>query len=372
MPATHLGELEQFIYMKVAIDISQIIYGTGVSVYTRNLVKGLLKKDSGNDYILFGGSMRRFSELKQIAENFEGKHESKIYHYPPALADFVWNKLHKFPVEKLVGQVDVVHTSDWAEPPSSAFKVTTVHDLYAFKFPRMVHPKVLEVQKRKLRWVIRESARIIVPSNSTKEDLTTLGVNEDLIRVIPESQSISKADDTEITRVKKKYGIQGDYLLVIGASQLKNTEKIIKAYHLSTAGKELKLVIAGRPSNIKIEPERNIRILGHVKEEDKAGLISGSLGLVYASIYEGFGIPILEAFACGVPVVTSNVGSMMEVAGDAAELVDPYSVSSIKEGIEKILRGPKSFIEKGEKRVQDFSWDKTAEMTLDVYKETVK
>ncbi len=358
--------------MKIAIDISQIIYGTGVSVYTKNLVSGLLKKDSENDYVIFGGSMRRFSELKHIAENFVGKYEHRIYKYPPALADFVWNRMHKFPVEKIVGSVDVVHTSDWAEPPSNAFKVTTVHDLYPFKFPKLIHPTVLDVHKRKLGWVIRESSRIIVPSNSTKDDLVKLGVREGIVRVIPESQSISKADDTEIDRVKKKYGIQGDYLLVIGATPLKNTERIIKAYHLSTAGREIKLVIAGRPSNIKIEPERNIRILGHIGEGDKAGLISGSLGLIFSSIYEGFGIPILEAFACGVPVVTSGFGSMLEIAGDAAELVDPYSVHSIKEGIEKILRGPKSFIEKGEKRVKDFSWDKTAEMTLNVYKEVMK
>jgi glycosyltransferase involved in cell wall biosynthesis len=313
--------------------------------------------------------MRRKSELKAVADGFVGNFESKIFGYPPALADLVWNRLHKFPIEKLTGQVDVLHTSDWVEPPSSAFKVTTVHDLYPFKFPRMVHPKILEVHKRKLRWVIRESKRVIVPSISTKNDLIDLGVREDFIRVIPEAPAYSKANAAEVARVKKKYKIQGDYLVSVGVTQLKNTKKIIDAFHLSTAGKELKLILVGRPSNIKIEPERNVRLVGYVPEGDMGALMTGSRGLVFASLYEGYGIPILDAFACGIPVVASTTGSMPEVAGDAAEFVDPYDTSSIKEGIENILRGPKSYIERGGKRVKDFSWEKTAKMTLDIYNE---
>jgi glycosyltransferase involved in cell wall biosynthesis len=355
--------------MKIAIDISQIIFGTGVSKYTKNLVRELLKNDPEDKYVLYGGSMRRFSELKAVSQTFTGNYETKILAYPPTLADYVWNKLHVFPIEKILGQVDVLHTSDWSEPPSSAFKVTTVHDLYPFKFPRMVHPKVLAVHTRKLSWVIRESSRVISPSESTKEDLINLGVKEELIRVIPEAPSLSKANEHEIIDIKKKYRIQGDYLISIGVTQLKNTKKIIEAFHLSTAGKELKLVLVGRPSNIKIEPERNIRMLGFVPDEDMSALMTGSKGLIFSSLYEGYGIPILDAFACGVPVVTSNTGSMPEVAGDSAILVDPYDVSSIKEGIEKALRGPKSFVEKGEKWVAEFSWQKTARMTLDVYKE---
>jgi glycosyltransferase involved in cell wall biosynthesis len=90
---------------------------------------------------------------------------------------------------------------------------------------------------------------------------------------------------------------------------------------------------------------------------------------VYPSFYEGYGLPILEAFACGTPVVTSDVSSMPEVAGDAAVLVDPYDVNSIADGIVKALNAPKALIEKGFVRVKEFSWDKTARMTLDVYRE---
>lgn len=355
--------------MKVAIDISQIIYGTGVSKYTTNLVQALLKADIQGKYVLFGGSMRRFAELKEMTANFGGNCETRILPYPPALADFVWNRLHVFPIEKIIGQVDVVHTSDWSEPPSEASKVTTVHDLYAFKFSRLIHPKALAVHKRKFSWVVKESKRIIVPSISTKSDLVEMGIREEIVKVIPEAPQLTKSSDEKVAQVKKKYGIGGDYLICIGVTQIKNIERITKAFHISTAGHELKLVLIGKASNIKVKPERNVRILGYVDQNDMSALMTGSSGLIFASLYEGYGIPILDAFNCSVPVVTSNTGSMPEVAGDAAALVDPYDVYSIKEGIEKILRGPKSFIEKGEKRVQDFSWEKTAKMTMEVYKE---
>jgi glycosyltransferase involved in cell wall biosynthesis len=219
---------------------------------------------------------------------------------------------------------------------------------------------------------MKESKRIIVPSNSTKQDLTNLGVSEDIIRVIPEAPSLSKANEVEVANVKSKYSIQGDYLISIGITELKNTKRIIEAFHLSTAGKELKLILVGRPSATHIEPERNVRVLGHVPQNDLSTLLTGARGLIFASLYEGYGIPILDAFACGTPVVTSNISSMPEVAGEAAMLVDPYEVSSIAEGITKILSAPMGFIEKGTARVKDFSWNQTAKMTLDVYEEVIK
>lgn len=350
--------------MRVGIDVSQIVYGTGVSTYTKNLVASLLSADEENEYVLFAGSLRRKAEILNTFPN------TKVFPIPPTAADFLWNRLHAFPIEKLIGKVDVFHTSDWSEPPSSAFKVTTVHDLYPLKFPKMVHSKVLETHKRKLYWVRKESKRIIVPSISTKNDLVHFGFNEDIIRVIPEAPSRIKIQDEEIAAVKKKYNVRGEYLISIGVTPLKNTEKIIKAFRLALPGKDLKLLVAGRPSNLKLQPERNVRYLGYVPENDLSALLSGSRGLIFASLYEGFGIPILDAFSCSVPVVTSNIGSMPEVAGNAAELVDPNSVNSIAEGIQKIFRGPKSFIDRGNARVKEFSWEKTATQTLEVYRES--
>lgn len=350
--------------MRIAIDISQIVYGTGVSTYTENLVKNLLKIDKENEYLLFAGSLRRKQDVLRIFP------KTKVFPIPPTLSDILWNRLHSFPIENLIGKMDVLHTSDWSEPPSKAFKVTTVHDLYPFKFPRLVHPKILEVHKRKMKWVLKESKRVIVPSNSTKEDLISLGMKEEKIRVIYEAPSLVKTSLEKVEEIKKKYNLQGDYLISIGVTKLKNTENIVKAFHLGSAGQDVKLVLVGRAVGVKLEEARNIRILGHVPKEDLGALLTGSRGLIYPSLYEGFGIPILDAFNCEIPVLTSNISSMKEVAKDAAELVDPNDPSSISEGIEKILRGPKGFIERGLARVKDFSWEKTAEETLKVYKES--
>lgn len=355
--------------MRVAIDVSQIIFGTGVSTYTRNLVQGLLNIDNLNNYIFFGGSLRRFGELKSDVASFKGRFIPKVFAYPPAFSDLVWNRLHFLPVEKLIGNVDVLHTSDWSEPPSKAFKVTTVHDLYPFKFPRLIHPKILEVHKRKMYWSIKESNAIIVPSISTKNDLVNLGASENVIRVIPEAPGAQKAAERDIELVKKKYKIQGDYVLSVGITPLKNTKRIIEAFHQARVGKDLKLVLLGRPNNIDVQEERNIRILGHVPDVDYGALLSGSRALIFASIYEGYGIPILDGFACGVPVVTSNTASMPEVSGGAAVLVDPKDLGSISDGIVKALKGPKGLVEKGYERIKNFSWEKTAQATLQVYSE---
>lgn len=357
--------------MKIAIDISQILYGTGVSVYTRHLVTSLLKVDADNQYLLFGGSLRRYKELKEISDSFIGNYVSKTFAFPPTFANLIWNKLHMMPVEKLVGLVDVVHTSDWSEPPAKAKKVTTVHDLYPFIFPRLVHPKVLDAHKMKMSWVLKESSRIIVPSESTLNDLVKFGANPEIIRVVPEAPSVKRATEKEVADVKKRFKIQGDYLVSVGATPLKNTPRIIEAFGLATPGRNLKLVIVGKPTNLSITDHRNVRTLGHVESSEYGALLTGSKGLIFPSIYEGYGIPILDAFSCGIPVVTSNTSSMKEVGGDAAILVDPMDTSSVSEGIKKVLQSPKSLVLKGSKRVSQFSWEKTAKGTMKAYSEAI-
>ncbi len=355
--------------MRIAIDISQIVYGTGVSVYTKNLVDNLLQIDKENEYVLFAGSLRRRKDVLSLFP------KATIFPIPPTLADLIWNRLHVFPIEKLIGSVDVFHTSDWAEPPSRAFKVTTVHDLAPFLypnlFPRDIIRNIVDTHKYRLSWVRKEAKRIIVPTFATKKDLVSLGFKGEIIRVIPESISsdFRKLPSDKVKEILRKYKIFGDYVISVGMDPRKNTERIIKAFEHTSAGKDYKIVFVGTPKYMKVRDARNVRILGNIPSQDLVGLYSGARALIYPSLYEGFGLPILEAMACECPVVTSNISSMAEVAGDAAMLVDPYKVDSISDGIEKILKGPKNYIEKGLKRVQDFSWEKTARMTLDVYKE---
>ena len=355
--------------MKIGIDISAVLYGTGVSRYTENLIKNLLLVDKENEYVLYGGSLRRRNEFVKFASKLHGNFKSKFFFFPPTLADVMWNRIHKVGIERLIGKVDVFHSSDWTQPPSKAFKVTTVHDLIPLKFPKFIHSKIVSVHKRRFEWVKKEADRVIVPSNATKEDLSVYGIPKEKIRIIPEAPVHSLVKPAIMESVKRKYKLRTKYLLAVGVSPYKNTERIIKAFDLVGGGSDLKLVVVGRPNYTEIDERRGVVFVGAGSDEDWSALHSGAEALIFPSLYEGFGLPILDAFNCKTPVVTSNISSMPEVAGDAAVLVDPYDVNSIAEGIEKILRGKKGFVDKGTRRVKEFSWEKTARETLKVYKE---
>ncbi len=357
--------------MRIGIDISQIIYETGVSWYTKKLIENILRIDKENEYVLFGGSLRRLDDLRAKVDGLSGNFTTKFFPLAPTVLDFVWNRLHLGNIERLIGEVDVFHSSDWTQPPTKAFKVTTIHDLWPIKFPELNHPTIVSAHNARLYWVKREADRIIVPSEATKFDLIELGFEKEKIRVIHEGPHIEKkfTDKAFTSEVKRKLGIQGEYVLGVGISARKNTKNIISAFELARAGKDLTLVLVGR-QQMKIEQQRGVRLVGAVSDKVLEALFSDAQALVYPSLYEGFGLPILDAFVSECPVVTSNISSMKEIASDAAVLVDPKNVANIAEGITYALTHKKTLIGKGLKRVKDFSWQKAAEETLKVYKKS--
>lgn len=349
--------------MKVAIDISQIVYGTGVSVYVKSLVEELVRSDISNQYVLFGGSLRRQSELNDFVSHLKGNVTSKIFPISPNMADLVWNRLHVLPVERLLGSVDAVHTSDWSEPPTvKAKKVTTVHDLTPFKFANETPRMVRDVHQRKLARVKAESNAIIVPSLATKNDLVEMGFDEGKIHVIYEAVSQSFHAHTKVTAVSPRFDIHGTYILAVGTGMRKNLERLIEAAsHIQEVDQ---LVIVGDG-----ESTERVTYVGRVSDEELVSLYQNAVCLAYVSLYEGFGLPILEAFKLGTPVVTSNIGSMKEIAGNAAVTVDPTDVKTIRQGIEKALLSRKKLINLGLEREKEFSWEKAARETLAVYKQ---
>lgn len=380
--------------MRIGIDISQIVYGTGVSDYTISLVKSLLKIsakggpasgwDKKNEYVLFGGSLRQQGKLKQFIRNSTAK--GVILPIPPTLADFLWNKLHFLPIETFTGKLDVFHSSDWTQPPTRAAKVTTIHDLAVLKYPEVFPPNILSAHRRRLAWVKKECDLIIAVSKSTKKDIIEiLKIPEAKIHVIYEAPSFNFTSEvsprrgrgpstSEVFRVKKRYGIKGDYILSVATLEpRKNLQRIIKAFKiLGKDFNDFQLVLVGKIGwGESLKPSQNIILTGYVTDEELSVLYSGASCLIYPSLYEGFGQPILEAMACGCPVVTSNISSMPEVAGDAAVLVDPLSVESIAEGIKKALENREELVKKGYQQVKKFSWDKCARETLKVYEEVV-
>lgn len=355
--------------MRIGLDISSIIYGTGVSVYTKKLVENLLYLDDQHEYVLFGGSLRRSGEIRNFVESLKAKNVTgKVLPISPTIADFLWNKLHLLRIEKLIGSVNVFHTSDWAEPPSKLPKVTTIHDLSPLLFPRFTPSNIVEVHKRRLDWVKKESDRVIVPSQTTALDAIKFGIRKDAIKVISESYIYERASEGEISKVKLKHNISGKYFLAVGANKRKNTYRIVKAFMKVNNTLNYKLVVVGHPK-FKHSSYDNVIFTNFITDHDMAALYSGTEALIYPSIYEGFGIPILEAFNLGVPVVTSNLGSMLEIAGKNAVLVSPDSVKSIIHGMKSVVENKIKYSGLGKNEVKKYSWHKTAQLTLNVYKE---
>jgi len=380
--------------MKIGIDISQIVYqGTGVASYTRSLVEGFSRIGTDNRYVLFGSSLRNLKILRDFAKLFDKKiFKPRFSFLPPKFLEFLWNGIHLIPIEFFIGEVDVFHSSDWLEPPTRrAKKVSTIHDLAVFKYPQTFQPRgghnIVNNQKRKLFFVKHYGDLVIAVSQTTKQDIIDiLKIPEKKIKVVYEAADSDyfPRNQDEIKTVKEKFKIKGDYFLCVGTREpRKNIDRVIVAFtQLAKELPDYSLVIAGKygwgedVAESRIKPacrqgrnlESRIKILGYTEKEDLARLYSGTKGFIYPSLYEGFGLPILEAMACGAPVITSNIGSMKEIASGAAFLCNPESVESIAEAMLKITKEDQNELrQKSLVRAGDFSWDKTALQTLEAY-----
>lgn len=174
--------------MRIGIDISQLAFeNTGVATFLKNLVEKLISEDRENEYFLFFSSLRR--NFKFSILNFKSTPKNlkiKTFKLPPSLLDFIWNKLHIIPIEWFIGPVDVFISSDWTEPPTiKAKKITILYDLVVYKYPNETAKKIVDVQKRKLKWTKKECDKIICISESTKKDAQELlGINEARLRVV--------------------------------------------------------------------------------------------------------------------------------------------------------------------------------------------
>lgn len=184
--------------MRIGIDISQLAYeATGVANFLKQLVEHLIEEDKGNEYVLFYASLRKplsfpklWSRGKRVTiENFPKSEVKSVtineFRLPPTLLDILWNRLHIFPIEKLIGPVDVFISSDWTQPPSKAKKVTILYDLIVYKHPKETANKIVNVHKRRLKWVKKEVDKVICISEATKKDaIKLLGIDEAKLAVI--------------------------------------------------------------------------------------------------------------------------------------------------------------------------------------------
>jgi len=374
--------------MVIGIDISSIPYGTGVSSYTINLVRHLLKIDKINHYKLFYCSLRQ--PLNPEVKLWGKLPNVKIYHYhlPPTFFEILWNRLHILPIELFIGKCDVFHTWDWTQPPAmSAKTVTTVHDFVPFLFPETQHQKIITVFKRKFFWASIVNDLFICVSQNTKLDLLRLFPRLDHNRIVtipeaPEDKYINfyqlKSEDkkNKISKIKKMYDLK-NYVLAIGTREpRKNLKRLIEAfisYKKINPKTTVELAIAGKygwGEDVSHLKHPYIKILGYIPDREIAALLAGATCLCYPSLYEGFGLPPLNALTLGIPVITSNISSLPEVTGSAAILIDPLDTNSIISALTKILKSPSfrhTLSKRGPVQSSKFSWDNTAKLTLSAY-----
>ncbi|MFQ5610998.1 MAG: glycosyltransferase family 4 protein [Anaerolineae bacterium] len=297
----------------------------------------------------------------------------------------------------------------WRHPPNVLFvpshvlplfcpvpAAVTVHDLGYLYYPQAHRP----LARRYLDWTTRRHARlaeaIIADSRATRDSLVgAYQAQPDRIHVVwlGRDETLSRVKDAGVIRaVRRKYRLPDCYLLTIGTLQpRKNLVRLVEAFHqvISDAQSRksgggnpnvggLALVIAGKRGWLYDELFTRVKALGlehrvlfpgYVDEADKAALISGALAYVFPSLYEGFGLPLLEAMACGTPVLSGNASSLPEIADDAALLVDPRDTRAIARGVQRLVSEPdlrRELVRRGYRRVRVFSWDRAADQVLEV------
>lgn len=339
----------------------------GIAVYTRELLEHLLEIDRKNEYYIFYGSkdlLGRYAHHPNVQET-----------YVPCRSKFLWDQAHVASVAERLG-VEVMFSPKMSSPLLfRGRKVFAIHGAEQF-----VHAKEYPLLDRLyvrtfLPWFARTSDRVIALSESAKVDLVHhLGVEPDRIAVTyPGTKEIyfREVAPEDVERVRVKYNLPQHYLLHVGLVWgAKNFEVFPKVLELLEQNRSIILAHAGAMRGwVRESSESHNRIveLGFVPDEDLAALYRGAVALVFPSLYEGFGIPLLEAMCCGCPVITTNWGAMKEVVNGAALLVDSRDPNAIANAVESLLDSPElraDLVRRGKERARDFSWNRTARETL--------
>lgn len=377
--------------LNVGIDITAALYGRGVSRYTLNLVRAMLRRKNVK-LTLYGSSLRGHSQLTQVAEELKKSTGTKagvvIQAYPPTLYNFLWNYLAFPKLKSALPDIDVFHSWDWVQPPDKDLPlVSTVHDLAMLKNEKIAHPKLKQMHERSWKIFKERGAHLIAVSRATRNDIISLldyppekvhliyeALPEEVVAV--GKQLDEKTSQTTMT----KLGLIKPYILAVGTREpRKNLERLIEAW--KPMKDDVDLVIAGEAgwdttsTGTKLTDVKELRLLGKVDDITLGVLYSNAEVFAYPSLDEGFGLPILEAFYFGTPVLTSNVSSMAEIAGNAALQVDPLSVDEIGAGLQTLLS--ETDAEKNTRRQKMvirqhmFSWNQAAEQTEAVYSKAV-
>ncbi|MEK7534905.1 MAG: glycosyltransferase family 1 protein [Patescibacteria group bacterium] len=370
--------------MRIGLDLRFWRSGTGgLGRYSRNLLKELLLIDKDNQYTAI---------ITPEDEPEFDLHAPNLTKLVVPIPHYSLSEQTKLPKILKQQNFDLVHFANFNHPILYRRPfVVTIHDLIMHLFPTGAQKSSL-LRKGAYRLTMRDcrrAKRIIVPSVSTKNDLVRmLKFSPNKIAITPEgSEGLFRVHtDREKIAVKERLGLPKKYLLFVSRWEVYKGLPVLLAAHerLSQKYPELGLVICGKPDRQnpqiaelvrqKQAGNPNIVTPGFVGDEDLAAIYSAATVYVHPSWYEGFGIMILEAFASGVPVVTSNISSLPEVVGDAGVLVDPRNPDELVSAIERILSDEKlasELIQKGLERVKQYSWRQMATSTLAVYGDAI-
>lgn len=307
----------------------------------------------------------------------------------PRLAMLYLVNLRRNPlIEWISKDADLFHaTNQVRQPPRRTRLTATIHDLTCWLLPELHTAANVRADRSFADRVLRRAARLIAVSESTKSDaVRILGLDPERVEVIYPgvADTFFNCGEAERARVREHYRLARPYVLSVGTLEpRKNLDRLLEAWSRlapSLRG-EVDLAVAGPRGWAASEiferlqaAGRSVRYLGYVPERDLPGLTAGAAVFVYPSLYEGFGFPLAQALACGVPAVVSNVSSLPEVAGDAALLVDPRSAEEIREALERLLLSPalaRQLAAKARRRAQRFRWEVSAEQSLAFFRRAV-
>jgi glycosyltransferase involved in cell wall biosynthesis len=369
--------------MHIGIDAHQV--GTqlgGNASYISGLITALGSVDTKNQYTLYTTQAEAVRNLVSGFENFNvrlAQPKNPLIRIPLSM-NLV---LRKEPVDVLLVQ--------YTAPPFAPCKVVSViHDISYEHIPETFRVTERIRMKLSISQTARSADRVVVPSEYTRQDIiATYKVRSEKVHTVPlaaDETFMPITDRAELDRVALKYGLEPGFILGLGSIQpRKNLVRLIEAYsQLSERCSDIpSLVLVGKKAwlfdeSIKaartLGTDGKVRFTGFAPQEDLPALYTLASCFVYPSYFEGFGIPPLEAMQCGTPVMAGDRTSIPEVVGDAGILVDPFDVSSISNGIERLLfddQARNEFREKGFQRAATFSWKRTARETLNILEKTV-
>ncbi len=329
--------------MRVALDVTPLaLTKAGVARHIAGLLSGLEAEP----------------DLELLRYSFGGRSRALV-----PVRDLGWY-LGALPRRARRDRVDVLHCPSQRAPVRSSVPlVVTIHDLAVLRHPETFNRWTRAYSRALLPRVARGAARVIAVSEFTRRELVDLlDVPEDKVRVIPNAvgppfEAEGKAAD-------------GDYVLAVGTLEpRKNLDRLVGAFERAGLNGTRLLVTGARGWGTVESAGKSVQWLGFVPDEELARLYRGARCVAYISAYEGFGLPVLEAMACGAPVVAARTGAAPEVADKAAVLVDPLDGDSIAAGLVEAIRRADELRERGLKRARDFDWQRVADATVEVYRE---